>query len=417
MLKVIFNRNINEIKQSKSLMFFGGFLALTHVFTCYRWYHEGSSLILNRLQDPFRICWPFFSDCEFFLIIPIPVWYALTLIYLILSLLCVLLFFSTKYVGLSWSLLLIISLLKACFFLSDYYFMGNYHYMAYIIIALYLFIYNKSKIISYTIFLFYLTAGTLKLNYEWLSGASTGVLTYFSTDVFEILLALTIILELIVSFGLLFKNRFIFYGSLASFAIFHIVSFYIVGSFYPLIMACLLSHFILNRIYPTSSLASKNSCSSWLFDDFRSFRKNKIHCLIIILFVSAQVFPRLRSGDLSLHGDGRLFSLNMFDSRSQCDYFVFARTKNILLDITHKYSFLGARGHCDPIVFWSYTNKLCRQMQKDKNFIDIDLYMNSKRTTATEYRNYIHSIGVCTKKLKYRIFQENNWIKKPKTSS
>ena len=57
-------------------------------------------------------------------------------------------------------------------------------------------------------------------------------------------------MECLFSWGLLARNRWLFWGVFAQILLFHLVSFSVVGFYYPILMVLLLSVFPLSRFRP-----------------------------------------------------------------------------------------------------------------------------------------------------------------------
>ena len=60
--------------------------------------------------------------------------------------------------------------------------------------------------------------------------------------------AYVIVLESVLVFGLFSRRRWLFWGTLAQLLLFHVISYPVVGFFYPALMAALLSIFPLARL-------------------------------------------------------------------------------------------------------------------------------------------------------------------------
>src|SRR6267142_2687052 len=97
--------------------------------------------------------------------------------------------------------------------------------------------------------LFYFWAGTLKLNWEWVSGAGLySPMWPFSGMGVVVACVYVIVLELGVTWGLLARRAWIFWTALAQFLVFHALSWQVVGFFYPLLMFAILAIFPLRRL-------------------------------------------------------------------------------------------------------------------------------------------------------------------------
>ena len=160
---------MKEILESKVLQRFGFAFAVLHVLALIFWEHQGTLLRrLPKIEDP--ICWPFLPFCRVFKPesqFQINV-LACLLIFSIVSI--VISYFVSM--RLFWWCNLFGFLVKQYIILLDYRFMGNYHFMPQLILFTWLFLPNKEKLIPYLTVGFYVAAGLLKFNPEWLSGAT-----------------------------------------------------------------------------------------------------------------------------------------------------------------------------------------------------------------------------------------------------
>src|SRR5690606_26596368 len=97
---------------------------------------------------------------------------------------------------------------------ADYRFMGNYHYMPFLVSTVFLFIPQKKTTILYTIVIFYISAGLLKLDTEWLSGSALLENFFVGGEILEWLLAYTILFEVLVVMLTLSNSIWLFLFSL-----------------------------------------------------------------------------------------------------------------------------------------------------------------------------------------------------------
>jgi hypothetical protein len=109
--------------------------------------------------------------------------------------------------------------------------------------------------------LFYFWAGTLKVNWEWISGAALyRPLWFFTGRGVIVACAYVVLMELFVSWGLLARRSWIFWSAVAQLALFHVMSWAVVDFFYPILMFLLLSIVVLDRLYPVKGLDYGREC-------------------------------------------------------------------------------------------------------------------------------------------------------------
>ncbi len=393
-------KNLAEIKNSRPLTLFGGFLALGHFFTFLFW--NKTELLLRSISsdDPNPICWPYFIDCADFRL-SLSVLQGMQYVYLLIGLLVAFLFFSGRKLVWGYQLQILLFALSLFFYVQSYRMMGNYLYMFYIILFVYLFIPSKKNVIRLMIVGFYLAASTLKFNKEWISGEALFGHPILKGFLLQVACMYVIFLELVISALLLSAQADLFWIAFVQFLIFHIFSWHIVGFFYPCMMFCLLSSFLLFRGSEIGTI-KKQSFST---------------IAVLLVFVSLQLVPYLYKGDTALTGEGRFWSLNMFDVKAECVFKAFAKYSDRTEDVSWTGEELGTRIQCDPIVFVNYTNNLCKQIRQDQGFKTLDIYLASKRTSDVTYNKIFQRTTDCEKPFDFNLVLENNWIEKDSSSS
>ncbi len=301
----------------------------------------------------------------------------------------------------AYSLLFALTVFKYLCLLLDYRMMGNYHYMPFLVSFFFLFIPQKSLSLRFLITLFYVAAGSLKFNLEWLSGASIGEKPDFLPQIlFEYSCAYVVALETLMVWLLWSKRRWLRFAGLAQLVLFHAVSWYWVGYFYPLIMASLLS------IYPLGWHSSRDA--QWrnrdsardahpgLLESASKLRRTAQ--LALMIYILLQVLPHLSSADSALDGTSRILSLNMYDARSVCTGAIFLHYNDGEQTKTVAYRpdlHTGVRIHCDPILFEAEAHNLCRDQMRNETFRDLDIFLVAKRSTGDEYSDILRGHAYC----------------------
>lgn len=134
-----------------------------------------------------------------------------------------------------------------------------------------------------------------------------------------------VVLELVLVWGCLSRRRSIFWVTLLQLALFEVASVPIVGLFYPLLMAGLLTLFWLSRPGPEALRAAPSAESRvdrsllWVGPGLAALKKAGAGAWALWLFFSLlQAVPRLFPGDTAITGEGRLFALHLFDAKVEC---------------------------------------------------------------------------------------------------
>lgn len=354
----------------------GFLLALCHVFT-FLFVLPNAIFHLSNEVNP--MCWQYFPDCGIFHISYPAFWIVYFLIYLALSIFTMTLFCRKKwrqaYIG-----LVTLTLLKISFLSLDRSFMGNYHFMHLIYSAVFLFFPQKEISLKIILIWFYLAAGTLKLNFEWLSGASLGKSLPFllpSTQLWAN--AYVVLLELVLIWGLFSKKSWIRWGVFAQLLAFHLISFYWVGFFYPTIMLSLL------MIFPFT----------WQERPHYETQKPLAIFALIALLSALHLSALFGVKDPAIFTERRLLSMNMYDARAVCDINMFIHREGELLVYQPDLKAFGVRVHCDTGLVLNQARNICRERQSDPQFKSLDLFMKSKRLTDTEYQTVFNQKDVC----------------------
>jgi len=382
---------IDEIRHSVALRAFGALLALTHVITFWSWWNNKSLPGLLGHRPATAVCWPFFEDCWRLHPMSESLIHTTLIAYLALAVACVVLFAIRRLVAWAYLALVAINVIKLGIFVLDYRLMGNYHYMPFVVSFAYLVCRDKALICRYLIVGFYISAGTLKLNWEWLSGAALLRPAFLTGWIGDLSLAYVVMLELVLVLGLLSRHRLVLFGTLAQLLIFHLYSWHIVGYFYPCIMFCLLGIFPL--CYLTREDAPRRlSRSGWV---------------VLATYAAAQIAPMLYPGDSALTGEGRLFALNMLDARSECSLMMVTTQGNVHTERAAIAPGLGVRIRCEPLVYFNIAKGICRELG-DTGELDVGLV--ARRTTDTRYRSLVSVPDFCRRDLDYDVWHHNDWI-------
>ena len=402
MIKKYIQFQIQEISSCKSLRWYGVFLSLIHVVTFFFWHHN-ASVYQYLTKNANTLCWPQLPFCESLrFLFPLGIQVSLY-IYLSVAFFAGFLFLNKKTVIYAYWLFLIINLIKFYIFFMDYRFMGNYHYMPFLVSFAYLFIRQKLFFIPLLISCFYFFAAILKIsNLDWLAGLAFSKNVqfplFFNEDIKMILCFYVLCLEMIGSWFLILKTRWKA-AVYIQFIMFHIMSYFIVGYFYPVIMLCLLSLFLLIFIFNEKHIVL----------NFRNILPGAFFVLLVIVGNTLSVFI---PGDAGLTGEGRLYGLNMYDAHTECDSQIFLKFKNK----TIYESFSGNREYslrikCDLYIDFNTVNKICAYYKNEPEFIDMDWSFYSKLRSDLKYKRLVDEKNVCSKNLQYSSWRKNNWIR------
>ena len=288
----------------------------------------------------------------------------------------------------------------------DYRLRGNEFYMLFWLNAVYLVWPAKRWSIPLVIVSFYVWAGALKLNYEWLSGAVLYHSLWLIPPAWAwVACTYVVILEMAFTWALLAGRRWLWISALAQLALFHLESLSQIHWFYPLLMAAILSWFVIDRVagdpHGAASLAT-----------LMRGRAPRAAYAILAAFAAFQLLPYLYRGDKTLTGQGRLFALHMFEARQVCEVSAtLHRADDETQTIDLRMPGLNPREICDPVVYFSRVENLCRSRSSDPALIDVDWTMRVKRTTDAAFTTVVDETGFCGKGYTYSLWTNNAWIR------
>jgi hypothetical protein len=378
-------KQVAEIEQNPLLTIFGFFLTFTHALTFLFLRQNRYSYVVTRADE--NVCWPFFPWCH-----EIP-WSSAGLIrdlldvYLAIAILT-LIAFTFRKIRLAYGLSIVLFVSKFILLSMSYKFMGNYHYMPQIVQLLWLFVPGKFDLIRLIVVSFYLAAGLIKFNTEWLSGAALIQAPVLKGPLLSFALHAVVFLETVLVFGLLSSRRWLQGAVLAALVGFHVFSWHIVGYFYPSIMACLLSIFVLNLIHWDPS---ENRLLLRLFE--MKFPKPTL--VVLVIFFICQAIPQTLAKDSALGGIHRLAALNMMDAWAECSpVLIQEQPSGGFRQFEIFKTSTAVRTKCDPIVFLNQLQRMCESAPAS----DLRFLMYSRRSTDTEFKLILDVPRACERK-------------------
>jgi hypothetical protein len=401
-----FRAQIEEIEADRVLRYYGAMMAGLHVLTVLWWLSQGAIGYLHARAEP--ICWPLFMACDRVRVLDPWALSWLLQAYLLAAIGVGLLFLrATETAAAYWSLVAL-NVVKAAIMLLDFRLRMNQHYMAFAVAFAFLFLPGKRNAVRVLVALFYVWAGMLKLNWEWVSGAGLYRPIWFFTGAGLVAACVyVIVLELVVSWGLLARRAFVFWSAFGQFIVFHVFSWAVVGFFYPLLMFAILGIFPMSRLMGPRDRVDAPGSAGLLASLWRG-RERWTTYAMAAGFSLLQLTPHAYPGDTVLTGEGRLYALHMFDARAFCTgYAMLRRADGALVRRDLKLP-LDTRIACDPLVFYNRARNLCRE--RGEAFVDLDLYLLARRATDPAFRRVIAVEGFCDRGLTYSPLWHNGWI-------
>ncbi len=406
LLRGFFRRNVEEIAADPALRVYGAVLGFVHVLTFVFW--RGDAPLQGVLPvGATPICWPFFEDCHRFRFLTPAGVDVILGGYLLLALAAIALFARRSAAAWAYACLLCLEVIKGLIIVQDYRLRMNQHYMAFFVALVFLVFPAKRRLLQYLIVLFYFWAGTLKLNRDWLSGEmfNFGRVLWLPGWLVPVACAYVVVLESVLVFVLLSRRRWLFWAMLGQLLLFHVMSYPVVGFYYPSLMCALLSIFLLSRV--VGSEADRPRLAT-----FWTGRESLSAYVLLTGFSVLQLVPHLFPGDSAITGEGRLFALHMFDARVTCEAHVTLHDGQGGARRVRIVPLTPSRIHCDPIVYLSVARALCRQGVEQQRWTDLDLSLRSRRASESILRPVVQLDKFCLRNVQYDVWRPNDWILK-----
>lgn len=394
-------RQIDEVCTDRALRWYGAALCGGSALAFLAWGRSTGERLAHVVS---AICWPFFEDC--FRYRPLTADQITTLILVggALSGLGALLFLWRR-CGQAWALLLAVNVLRTLILVQDYTLRLNQHYFLSFAALLFLFFPGKRNLLRYYLVFVYFWAGILKLNSEWLSGAALYAdPLWVSKSLIPASAVYVVILECVLIWGMLSRRRWIYWTTLLQLCLFHLVSFPVVGFFYPVLMYLLLT------IFPLTYFTQGGPGSRSLLQSLVRGREPLTTYVFLLLFGGLQLMPKLMPGDEAVTGEGRLFAIHMFDARTVCEGAIIARHADGPVRVIEIPSIKTPRIRCDPAAYFSIARRTCWERRGDDTFIDVDFVLRSRRQTTAQLRTVVDVRGFCSQSPSYRMLRPNRWI-------
>ena len=396
---------IEEIAADRVLRAYGAVLALTHLLTAVFWWSEDAASMLHRGAE--SICWPLVPGCGALRVFSEMQLELMIAGYGAAALLIAPLFARQRLTRHGYLGLVALTVFKVLILALDFRLRRNQHYMALWVTGVFLLVPGRREALRVLLVLFYFWAGTLKLNWEWLSGAGLYRPLWLvrGREMVMAACAYVIVMELVVAWGLLSGRRWIFWATLAQLSLFHIMSWPVVGFFYPVLMFMLLTLVLLDRLQPSESSQPDLLTPLW-----RGPAQAGTY-VALIGFSLFQLFPYTFPGDRAITGEGRIYGLHMFDARVACSVDATVEDRSGRLRILNLKPGLPPRMDCDPLVAYHRARNLCegRGMRR-LDVADMRLTIRSRRTSDAELREVVDVQNFCTSMPPYHALRHNDWI-------
>lgn len=360
-------------------------VGVIHALTGAAWFAYKNVALLLTSED--AVCWPIFSACE-----DVRDHLSRTGVRALVAVYIALGASTAISFALRRTRSALVTLFAACVlgtfvYLLDYRLRFNQTYMLSWICLAFFFARRKVETLQAMLVAFYVAAGLLKLTPDWLSGKALYAKPLFVPEsLVPASCVYVVFLELVLVWGLFSSQRRVRLAVLGQLALFHLVSWPVVGWFYPLEMLGLLSIFVLSEPLP--------------------FRAIRSALPFLAPFALAQMVPAFFRGDAALTGEGRIFALHMFDAKVSCTGGATVVPPNGRSYVVPLVTEGGdVRSRCDPIIVLARSKRLCREPGTR-----VDVVVDAKKETDAALRPLVRIEDLCRAPPTYSAFRENPWI-------
>ena len=380
-------------------------LSLLHTLTGLAWFTYKHVATLVTGDD--AVCWPLVPDCE-----RIRPWLSpggiglAVAAYMGLGLAAAVLFARRS--GAALGTFVVATALGVAIYSLDYRMRLNQTYMFGWIVLAWLVARRKAQVLQALVALFYVWAGVLKLNREWIGGAALYERPFLVPGaLLPAACIYVLVLEMVLVWGLFSSSSRWRWSVYAQLLLFHAVSWKVVGYYYPLLMVGLTAIFpLVWRLAPGETLtlgALRGSASV-----------RRAVASTAAVFSAFQLVPHLFPGDTAVTGEGRLFSLHMFDARTECAGGATIRTSAgpiARASLINEHT--DVRSRCDPIALVAAADRLCRVLAGRPDDPRVDVAIDAKRATDALAQPLIHVNDFCHRGIRYSVWRHNAWIGGP----
>jgi hypothetical protein len=396
-------RSLSTIDDDPALRVYAVVLSCLHALTGVAWFTYKHIATLATGDD--CVCWPLLPGCEAVRAhlseggVRVATW-----LYVGLGLAAAGAF-AARRARVGGALFVAATLLGLSLYALDYRLRLNQTYMLGWTVLVFLLVRRPLRALQATVALFYFWAGTLKLNAEWTSGAALYETPLFvPTALVPAACVYVLVLELVLVWGLFTPWPRVRWAVYAQLALFHLVSWKVVGYFYPLLMLGI------TAVFPLVWLRSPGETLTWK-DVVAAPARHADVLGVAGAFSLFQLVPCLFPGDSALTGEGRLYALHMFDARVECRggaLLTWASGRRSRAELINDQ--LDVRTRCDPIVLVAEARRLCALLASRPEPVRVDILVDAKRSSDPLMHALLRAPDVCAHPVTYSPWHHNDWI-------
>jgi hypothetical protein len=397
------SNNLRAIDENPAVRHYAVILSVLHALTGLSWFTYKNVADFASLDHGF--CSPFVPQCTAIRAHLSPEAVSdLVVLYMLLGLAAAFTFLlRARRTALA--IFLFTTLLGIGIYSLDYRLRSNETYMLSWAILVLLVAPRKAQTLQALVALFYVWAGTLKVNADWMSGTALYTRPYLIPEaLIPASCVYVLVLELVMVWGLFSPWPRLRWAVYAQLMVFHVLSWKVVGYHYPLLMFGIIAIYpLVWRLAPAETLT---------FSSLRADRNVRASVIgAVVGFSAFQIVPHLFPGDSAITGEGRFFAVHMFDGRVVCAGGATVRdTAGRTSTVAIIDPMQTTRLRCDPIDLLSQARRLCRMTDKRSDVVSVDVAIDAKRATEDRMRPLMHIDDFCKKSIEYSLWHHNAWI-------
>lgn len=390
--------SIREIQQDVALRLYGGAILIGYLATFRMWQMDTTTTV--DAIDKFQVtCWPFFQSCSKWIWMQtLPYGYSQTVFFMVMFALMIFAAWAlfTRRVVAAHATIFVLFIARVYMTLIDFYHNGNFDYYHTTFNIVFLFLPRKRFFGSLMIVLFYFLSCATKIHPSWTWGgyfnSMRDGLPLVPRGTEAVLTNFIIFMEMLMSWFMFSRNKYLQRGVFAFFCFFHVYSGTLVGYHYPsIVMPPLVIFFgTLFRPFPTVPL-SRAAIPGWT---------------LVALLLAIQMYSHTIPGDTKLTLEGDHYGLYMFEANHECRIVYMDEGGKVLQSRDN----VVARNRCNP---WEYLTHGQQRFCRDHSVGKVRFAMIHSVNGGPFYQ-IVDEPDLCS--LHYTAFGHNEWIKDENTA-
>jgi hypothetical protein len=277
-------------------------------------------------------------------------------------------------------------------YFRDYRLSSNEHFFWLLLTLLYLFIPNKENTIRFFVVSFWVAWGLIRLRPEWMTGL--WLLDHISMPVklAEWLAAMSVLLVMILPFGLLFQDgRYLAVSTVTMIGL--NIFFWLLNDFFsPAMNLCALSFFLFYWF------EKRKSERDFAYQSFIRPEPSRLWViLMLLLFWSGQLIPFIPRNHALLHVYQEVMALTPLKAVDDCKAFAFAQFDKELrqIDTDAMFSARSEDLKCNPHVNFMEFRKVCKDLQQEGPLKNMQVSFYKRGFKDVFYQKVFESSNIC----------------------